>query len=86
MVAPRYSYAAKVEPYQSGLCGTGYILKALGTPAENIQFSENVAAFADTFKGSFFATSGPQRRQQRRIREQLRRASGHKDGISPVAT
>lgn len=80
MVAPRYSDAAKVKPYRRGICGLAYILKELNTAAEEIQFSDNIAAFVDTGKESLFQTSGPQLRQQRRIREQLRRASQRKEG------
>lgn len=80
MVAPRYSEAAIVEPFRRGICGMGYIVKELDTDAEEVEFSDNIAAFMDTAKASPFQTSGPQLRQQRRIREQLRRASQERGG------
>lgn len=73
MVAPGYSEAAQIKPYRQERCGTGYILKQLDRPASAIQFSENIAAFADGVEQSRFATSPAQRRQQRRIQEQLER-------------
>jgi len=71
MVAPRFENAARVEAYLHGLCGLGYILKQLPDPCEEIQFSENLAAFAVKRELSGFRTTAAQRRQQRRIREQI---------------
>ena len=74
MVAPRYSEAAKVEPYRRGLCGLGYVLKRLDGRMEEIQFSENIRAFAPGSGKSCFRTSSAQRRQVRRIKAEIRRA------------
>jgi len=71
MVAPRYADAAEVKAYRRGLCGLGYILKQLPDPCEEIQFSENLAAFAIKREPSSFRTTSAQRRQERRIRAQI---------------
>jgi hypothetical protein len=71
MVAPGYSDAAAVEPYRCGLCGIGYVLKQLHNPAEEIQFSDNIAAFARPGGKSRFPTNAAQRRQRRRIGKQF---------------
>jgi len=71
MVAPRYVDAAEVKAYRRGLCGLGYILKQLPDPCEEIQFSENLAAFAVKREPSGFRTTSAQRRQERRIRAQI---------------
>jgi hypothetical protein len=60
-----------VEAYRHGLSGLGYILKQLPDPCEEIQFSENLAAFAINKRPSHFRTTSAQRRQERRIREQI---------------
>jgi hypothetical protein len=73
MVAPRYSEAASVEPYTRGLCGLGYVLKRLGSPNEESQFSDNLHAFALGSGESLFRTNSAQRRQVRRIKVQLNR-------------
>ena len=39
IAAPRYKQAARVEPYRRGLCGIGYVLKALDSSLEDAQFS-----------------------------------------------
>lgn len=75
MVAPHYDEAASVKPYQCGLGGLGYILKQLGSPAEGIRYSDNIAAFAQNCEKSLFPTNSAQRRQQRRIRAQTERVS-----------
>lgn len=68
MVAPRYSDAARVEPYRDCLCGLEYILKHLGSPTEEPQLSDNVRAFAMGSGKSLFRTNSAQRRQVRRIK------------------
>ncbi len=75
MIAPRYSEAAIVEPYRRGLCGLGYILKQLDSPAEDIQYSDNIVAFGPGNGKSRFRTSSAQRRQIRRIKAEIRRAA-----------
>ena len=70
LVAPRYAEAAKVEPYQNGLCGLGYVVKQLGSPYEDVQFSANLTAFVPSLKPHFNSDSA-QRRQRRRIQAQL---------------
>lgn len=71
MAAPRYKEAAVVKPYQHGLCGLAYVLKELGGPFEDIQFSNNLLAFAAGSGKSRFPTTSAQRRQTRRIKEQI---------------
>lgn len=71
MVAPRYSEAAMVVPYQPGLCGLGYAMKQLDSSSENIQFSGNILAFSCGDHESLFRTNAAQNRQQRRIRAQI---------------
>jgi hypothetical protein len=68
MVAPRYSEAAIVEPYKDGLCGLGYVLKRLDNQMEEIQFSDNIQAFAPGDGKSRFRTNSAQRRHVRRIK------------------
>jgi hypothetical protein len=68
MAAPRYSAAARVEPYLDGLCGLGYVLKHLGSPTEEPQFSDNIQAFASGSGKSLFRTNSAQRRQVFRIK------------------
>ncbi len=75
MVSPRYAEAAVVEPYKDGLYGLGYVLKQLGSSNEEIQFSDNIAAFAQHGGKSLFPTNAAQRRQRRRIGTQLTQAS-----------
>jgi hypothetical protein len=77
MAAPGYPDAAIVEPYRKGRCGMGYVLKQLECPANTIQFSENILAFADGIGKSRFPTTPANRRQQRRIKAQLERALMH---------
>lgn len=71
IAAPRYRQAGEVKPYRSGICGLGYILKQLDVPAEDIQFSDHLAAFAHTIGKSQFRSTSAQRRQHRRIAAQL---------------
>ena len=73
MVAPRYSQAAKVEPYRPGLCGLGYVLKRLGSTEEDIEFSRNIRSFASGSGKSLFRTKSAERRQSRRISAQCER-------------
>jgi len=68
MVAPRYSEAAIVEPYMDGLCGLGYVLKRLDSHMEEIQFSDNIRAFAPGDGKSRFRTNSAQRRLIHRIK------------------
>jgi len=68
MVAPRYSDAARVEPYVNGLCGLPYVLKRLGSLTEEPQFSDNILAFAPGSGKSLFRTNSAQRRQVCRIK------------------
>jgi hypothetical protein len=68
MVTPRYSEAAIVEPYREGLCGLGYVLKQLNNHMEEIQFSDNIQAFAPGCGKSLFRTNSEQRRQVFRIK------------------
>jgi hypothetical protein len=75
IVVSRYSDSAQVLPYEDGLCGIGYVLKRLDSAFEDIRFSANIADFALTGGESHFPTSPAERRQQRRIRAQLERAS-----------
>lgn len=74
MAAPNYREAAKIEPYQNGLCGLGYVLKHLQCPANPIEFSDNISAFAHGAGTSLFPTTPSQRRQSRRIKAQLKQA------------
>jgi hypothetical protein len=70
IAAPRYSEAAKVEPYRKGVCGLGYVLKTLGSSFEDVQFSPNLPAFASNLR-PVFRTNSAQRRQHRRIMQQF---------------
>jgi hypothetical protein len=72
IAAPHYRQAGEVKPYRSGLCGLGYILKQFDSPAEDVQFSDNLTAFAHTIGKSQFRSTSAQRRQHRRIGGQLR--------------
>jgi hypothetical protein len=85
LAALGYSDAAIVKPYQRGLCGLGYILKQLDSPAESIQYSENIAAFAPSSGRSLFRTSSAQRRQIRRIKAEVRRADSKAVLLSQTA-
>ena len=71
MVAPRYDGAALVEPYRRGLCGLGYILKQLPEVDDGIQLSSNLPAFAQSGGKTMFRDTPAQRRQYRRIQEQI---------------
>ena len=71
LVSPRYSEAAIVHPYRPGIFGIGYALKRLDSPTGEIQFSDNIAAFAKDAGKSIFPTNSARRRQRRRIRAQL---------------
>jgi hypothetical protein len=75
IVAPRYSQAAIVEPYKNDLCGLGYVLKQLGNPKQEPQFSDQIRAFAPGCGKSAFRTNSAQRRQVRRIKAAMRQAS-----------
>jgi len=75
MVAPRYSDAARVEPYRGDLCGLGYVLKRLGSPDVEPQFSDNIRAFVSGSAKSLFNTNSAQRRHVRRIKAVIVRAS-----------
>ena len=75
MTAPRYSDAARVEPYLNGLCGLGYVLKHLGSSTEEAQFSDNISAFAPGSGKSLFRTNSVQRRHVRRIKAAMVRAA-----------
>jgi hypothetical protein len=76
MVAPRYTEAARVEPYRRGLCGLAYVLKRLGSPKEEPQLSDNIQAFAFGYGRPLFRTNSAQRRQVRRIKAQTMRVRG----------
>ena len=78
-IAPRFNDAARVEPYRLGLCGIGYILKQIGSHGDGIRYSENIRAFTREPSKSLFPTTPAQRRQQRRISEQSRRAFDHRE-------
>jgi hypothetical protein len=70
IAAPRYRQAGEVQPYRSGICGLGYVLKSLNSSVEDVQFSANLTAFAQgSGKSQFRSTSA---RQHRRIGAQLR--------------
>jgi hypothetical protein len=71
--AQRYSEAARVEPYQAGRVGFGYVVKTLDTEREDLIFSDNLPAFALNYSGSASRTTSAQRRQVRRIKRQLER-------------
>lgn len=73
LAAPGYSDAAKVKAYRMGRCGMGYVLKQLNCPANMIDYSDNITAFAAEAGNSQFPTTPAQARQQRRIREQFQR-------------
>jgi hypothetical protein len=75
IASPRYDNAARVAPFQHGLCGFDYILKQLGHRMEEIQFSENLPAFAPGNHFSQFRTTSAERRQHRRIKEQIQTKS-----------
>jgi hypothetical protein len=75
LVAPRYASAAKVEAYQKGRCGLGYVLKTLDTPYEDAEVSPNLSAFAPSLKAHFRPNSA-QKRQRRRIKTQLEAHKG----------
>jgi hypothetical protein len=72
IAAPRYKQAGQVKPYRLGVCGLDYVLKQFDSPAEDVQFSDNLAAFAHTIGKSQFRSTSAQRRQHRRIGGQLR--------------
>jgi len=84
MAAPGYSDAARVEPYRVGGGGLLYTLKTLDGHREDIQFSHNLAAFAPDFGGSMFPTDARQRRNHRRIQEQLGRVTATYTPTRPV--
>jgi hypothetical protein len=71
----QYQRAAIVRPYIQGLCGSGYVVKYLNSPVEEITFSANLAAFAKDSGKSLFRTTSAQRRQFRRIKAQLNKYS-----------
>jgi hypothetical protein len=75
MVAPRYSAAARVEPYMDGLCGLPYVVKRLGSFTEEPQFSDNIQAFAPGCGKSLFRTNSAQRRQVCRIKAAMMQAT-----------
>jgi hypothetical protein len=75
MVAPRYSDAARVEPYVNGLCGLPYVVKRLGSLTEEPQFSDNLLAFAPGSGKSMFRTNSAQRRQVCRIKAAMMQAA-----------
>ena len=77
MAAPRYSEAGRVEAYRDGCCGLGYVLKQLDTNSEDIQFSDNITAFASSARPSAFHASPAQQLQQRRICQQLKNATSN---------
>jgi hypothetical protein len=74
MAAPRYTQAARVEPYVNGLCGLPYVVKRLGSPTEEPQFSDNILAFAPGSGKSLFRTNSAQRRQVCRIKAAMTQA------------
>jgi len=82
MVAPRFAAAARVEPYVYGLCGLAYVVKRLGGPKEDPQFSDNIRAFAPGCGRSLFRTDSAQRRQVRRIKAAMVRRSMPNDDSS----
>lgn len=73
IAAPRYADAAVVKPYKLGRGGLGYILKELGIAQEDAQFSPNLSAFAPHSSSQFYGRNPAERRQQARIKEQLKR-------------
>jgi hypothetical protein len=73
IASPRYSEAAIVHPYRSGIFGIGYVLKRFDSPSADVQFSDNIAHFAAHAGKSLFRTNSAQRRQWRRIKKQLER-------------
>jgi hypothetical protein len=76
IAAPRYARAAEVMPYRNDIGGVGYVLKSMDACSENVEFSHNLAAFALGSGKSIFRTTSAQRRQHRRIQEQVR---GHRE-------
>ena len=72
LVGPRYEQAARVKPYENGLCGLGYVLKRLGSPRVEPQFSDNIRAFVTGDGKSMFKTDSRQRRQVRRVKAVIR--------------
>ena len=70
LIAPNFKMAAEVEPYRRGILGLGYILKTLGSPTEETQFSRNLSAFAHDSGTRFFGRTSAERRQVRHIRNQ----------------
>jgi len=75
MVSPRYPDAAIVEPYHPNILGIGYVLKQNGVPTAEVQFSDNIAYFAPTMRKSLFRSNSAERRQRRRIRNQMDRGA-----------
>jgi hypothetical protein len=75
IAAPRSPKAAEVKRYRKGVCGLGYVLKTLGGALEDAQFSANLNAFAPSLEPVFPANSA-QKRQRRRIKQQLEEAEG----------
>jgi hypothetical protein len=72
IAAPRYGQAGEVRPYLLGVGGLGYVLKQLGSVADDVEFSPNLTAFGQESGKSQFRSTSQQRRQQRRIGAQLR--------------
>jgi hypothetical protein len=75
IAAPRYRQATVVRPNRDEASGLWYVLKSLGTPTEEIQFSDNLTAFAIGNRKSLFRSTSAQRRQRRRIGAQLKKHS-----------
>jgi hypothetical protein len=72
IAAPLYRQAAVVRKHRDGICGLGYILKSLDTPAEEIEFSDNLSSFVRGSVKSLFRSNSAQRRQRRRIHAQMK--------------
>jgi hypothetical protein len=78
--------AAKVEPYQQGIGGLNYVLKSLGSDAEDIGFSQNLSAFVPHGDTRFFGLNAEERRHIRRIQAQAQanRKSARQPEISEL--
>lgn len=72
IIPHRYKKASKVEPFLSGICGMGYVLKQLGRSFEDAQFSDNLSAFAPERGTRFFGRNSDECRQLRRIAKQCK--------------
>lgn len=67
LTASRYGDAARVEPYEYGLGGLAYIMKAIPRPSEDVRFSDNITAFSPDSGHRFYGINAKERRHLRRV-------------------